>query len=290
MKTDKELYKIFSAYPNYLFKCANIRKKTAYTMKSVNFKELERRSDGVLMPKDPKAPTYIVEFQAQTDEKIYHRLVMEMAAFAMMHNFCDVRGILVFLHKGLDPKTNPWHYLSTSKEKFLKIVYLDAFLDKLEQKHPNHIMVVAFKPLFEKDLNALKQNAYYYYQTIKKSRLPEDAKEHIQNAFISWLTVRFKNLSYQEVIKMIANLPDFEQTRFFQDIVRIGEERGIERGIERGVEHGVMLGDKKRITKEIKRFERMKKKGDLNDHLFNKLCDPLQKELDKLTAKIDKIL
>ncbi|KPA09443.1 hypothetical protein MHK_010359 [Candidatus Magnetomorum sp. HK-1] len=286
MKTDKELYKIFSAYPNYLFKCASIRKKTTYTMQSVTFKEFERRTDGVLTPKDPKAPTYIAEFQAQTDVNIYHRLAMEMASYAMKNKNCDVRGILVFLHKGLDPKSNPWHYLSKSREKFLKIVYLDEFLKELEQRHPNHPMVAAFKPLFEKDLNELKKNAYHLYQKIKKSRLPKDAKESIQNAFISWLTMRFKDLPYQEVIKMIASLPNFEQTRFFQDIVGIGEKRGETRGEKRGEKHG----EKKWIVKEINRFEKMRKKGDINDSLFKKLCDPLYKELDKVTEEIDKLM
>ncbi|KPA10044.1 hypothetical protein MHK_009746 [Candidatus Magnetomorum sp. HK-1] len=278
MKTDKELYKIFSAYPNYLFKCANIRKKTTYTMQSVTLKEFERRTDGLLAPKDPKAPTYITEFQAQKDANIYHRLAMEMASYAMMNQDCDIRGILVFLHKGLDPKTNPWHYLSKSKDKFLKIVYLDEFLKELEKKQPNHPMVAVFKPLFEKDLNALKNNAYHWYQKIAKSRLPKDAKEHIQKAFISWLTARLRDLPYQEVINMIASLPDFETTQFYKDIVEVGEKRGEKKG------------EKSIIVKEINRFEKMKKKGDINEILFKKLCDPLQKELDKLTAEIDTIM
>ena len=289
MKTDKELYKIFSAYPDYLFKCASIRKKTTYTMKSVTFKELERRSDGVLMPEDPQAPTYIVEFQAQTDKKIYHRIIMEMAAFALMQEDCDIRGILVFMHKGLDPKTNPWHSLSKSKEKFLRIVFLDEYLKKLEQRQPDHVMVAAFKPLLEKDLNALKNNAHKFYQKINKSRLPKSAKENIQDAFISWLTVRFKKLPYKEVIKMIKDLPNFEQTRFFQDIVGIGKKQGEKIGEKRGEKRGTKIGDKNRITKEIKRFKKMREEGDINDHLFKKLCDPLQKELNKLTAEIEKI-
>ncbi|KPA10043.1 transposase [Candidatus Magnetomorum sp. HK-1] len=220
MKTDKELYKIFSAYPNYLFKCASIRKKTTYTMQSVTLKEFERRTDGLLAPKDPKAPTYITEFQAQKDANIYHRLAMEMAA--------------------------------------------------------------VFKPLFEKDLNALKNNAYHWYQKIAKSRLPKDAKEHIQKAFISWLTARLRDLPYQEVINMIASLPDFETTQFYKDIVEVGEKRGEKRGEKKG--------EKSIIVKEINRFEKMKKKGDINEILFKKLCDPLQKELDKLTAEIDTIM
>ncbi|ETR74377.1 MAG: hypothetical protein OMM_06370 [Candidatus Magnetoglobus multicellularis str. Araruama] len=107
MKTDKEIFKIFTAYPKYLFQSAGIRIKSTYTMASVTLKEFERRTDGVMKPADPNEPTYVMEFQAQLDNDIYHRHTMEMASYAMMHKGCKVRGILVFLHKRLDPKTDP---------------------------------------------------------------------------------------------------------------------------------------------------------------------------------------
>ena len=77
---------------------------------------------------------------------------------------------------------------------------------------------------------------------------------------------------------MIDNLPDFEQTRFYKDIVGIGEKRGVKQG------------DQFRIKREIKRFENLKKSGDLNDKLFKLLCDPLRSELVKITAEINEMM
>jgi hypothetical protein len=170
MKTDKEIYKIFTAYPKYLFKCAGIRTKTSYSMASVTLKEFERRTDGIFTPNKPDSPTYIMEFQAQMDVDIYHRAAMEMASYAMTHKECEIRGILIFLHKGLDPKTNPWHYLTKSREKLFQIVYLDEYIHRLEKKQPNHPLVIVFKPLLEKDQDTLRLNSSKWYQKIKQSR------------------------------------------------------------------------------------------------------------------------
>jgi len=52
-------------------------------MKSITLKEFERRTDGIFAPKDSESPTYVMEFQAQMDVNIYHRVAMEMASYAM---------------------------------------------------------------------------------------------------------------------------------------------------------------------------------------------------------------
>jgi predicted transposase YdaD len=115
-------------------------------MESVTLKEFERRTDGIFTPKNPTEPTYIMEFQAQSDSVIYHRLAMEMSSYGMAHPDCKVRGILVFLRRGLDPKTDPWHYLTKSRKKLFRVVYLDEYIRQLEKHQPDHPMVAVFKP------------------------------------------------------------------------------------------------------------------------------------------------
>ena len=157
MKTDKEMYKLFSSYPAYLFECAGIKTKTAYKMKSITLKEFERRSDALLEPIASKfEPFYMAEFQGYDDKTIYHRLVMEMAAFCKENPSKEIKGILVFLNSDLDPKSNPWHYLSGSKQGFLKIVYMDDVLGKLEKKDPNHPLISVFKPFI---INGVQSSA-----------------------------------------------------------------------------------------------------------------------------------
>ena len=288
MKTDKEIFKIFTAYPRYLFKCAKIKTNSNYSMKSVTLKEFERRSDGVLSSQDPDAPTYVMEFQAQNDSDIYHRLAMEMASYAMEHNVSDVRGILIFLHKGLDPKTSPWHYLATSKKKLLRIVYLKEYINDLEKLNPNHPMVLVFKPLLEKKLETLRQHSKQWYQKIKNSRLPTKVKENFTNAFFRWLSARFPNLTGEEVTKMIEidSLPSFEETRVYKDLFSGAEKMGEKRGEKQGRKRG----ERTILLKEINRLKTMRRNGDIDDIVFHKICEPIKKDLKKVTKEINDMI
>ena len=262
-------------------------------MASYTLKEFERRTDGILTPKDPDAPTYVMEFQAQMDPNIYHRVAMEMASFAMMHKDCKIRGIIIFLHKGLDPKTKPWHYLTKCRENMLQIVYFDEYIKKLEQKQPNHPLVLVFKPLLEKDSNTLKQNSGKWYQKIKQSRLPDNAKQNFQDAFFRWLSARFPELTGEEIIQMtgeeivqmIESLPRFEETRAYE-FYSIIEKRGEERGEERGEKRGEIAT----LIKEIKRFKMMNKKGEIDDITFQKICEPIRKDLKKVTMEVREMI
>ena len=67
MKTDRELYRLFAARPDYLFACAGIKIFGTCEMKSVTFKEFERRSDGLPEPISDSDPVYLAEFQAYAD-------------------------------------------------------------------------------------------------------------------------------------------------------------------------------------------------------------------------------
>ena len=53
MKTDKELYRIFEVAPEWVFELAGLPSPGKCTLQSVTVKALERRADGVVVPKAP---------------------------------------------------------------------------------------------------------------------------------------------------------------------------------------------------------------------------------------------
>jgi predicted transposase YdaD len=57
---------------------------------------LERRADGVIVPKAPDQPLTVVEFQFQADDAIYRRTVVEMAAVQEIYPGRVVQGIIFF--------------------------------------------------------------------------------------------------------------------------------------------------------------------------------------------------
>jgi len=89
----------------------------------------------------------------------------------------------------------------------------------------------------------------------------------------------------REVIKMIETLPDLEETLAYQQLVSIGKKLGEKRGEKRGIKVA-LIGQQKFMLKEIKRFETMNKKGEIDEVVFKKLCAPIRKELKKVKDQI----
>jgi len=290
MKTDKELYRLFAARPDYLFECAGIKVTAAYKMKSVTFKEFERRSDGLLEPLSDKEPVYIAEFQAYEDKTVYHRLIMEMAVYGKEHPDRNIRGILVFTCSGLDPKTKPWHELTASGES-LKVVYLDDFLDKLEKKHPDHPLVAVFSPLRIGDREVLRKNAGKWRQDIEKE--PDGkTRENFVSVFTRWMQERFSNLTYEEVISMFAEVTPLEETVSYKEIFAKGATQGKTEGKTEGKIEGKIEGKHEgryeTIREELDRLLLLRLQNILSESLFEILSGPLKKELEYLEILMDR--
>jgi len=294
MKTDKELYRLFASRPDFLFECAGIKVSGTYEMKSVTFKEFERRSDGLLEPLSNKEPVYIAEFQAYEDKTVYHRLIMEMAAYGKEYPEREVRGILVFTTSELDPKTQPWQGMSKSGDG-LKIVYLDDFLDKLKDKHPSHPLVAVFSPLQIEDIDILRENAKQWRQDIEQGGLHGKAKENFVAVFTRWMQERFSNLTYEEVVSMFAEITPLEDTVSYKEIFAKGEKEGkfegkLEGKLEgkfEGKLEGKTEGRYETIMEEIERLCLLRAQNVLTDAIFKILSDPLKKELEYMKIMMD---
>jgi predicted transposase YdaD len=51
-------------------------------------------------------------------------------------------------------------------------------------------------------------------------------RECLSDVFFSWLTLRFSDLSYREVLTMFGIQTPFEETRAYKELVAIGREEG----------------------------------------------------------------
>ena len=56
MKTDKQLYKLFSELPEYFFDLTGIKPSTRYTLTSETVKEFSRSMDGLMKPDNAGNP------------------------------------------------------------------------------------------------------------------------------------------------------------------------------------------------------------------------------------------
>ncbi len=148
----------------------------------------------------------------------------------------EVQGMIFFGEAGLDPQTKPWTSLVRS------IVLVDE-LRHLAERAPEHPLVAVFQPLLAERETDLEHTAGGFYRTIKNSKLKKGVKEALEEVFVSWLLQRLPNRSKKEIEKMlIGELPELVDTRAGQDILKIGEERGLKIGEERGPWAGACRG------------------------------------------------
>ena len=152
MNTDKHLYEIFEAYPQWVFELTGRPWTGPCRFQSVTIKAIQRSADGVLIPEVTGEAILVVEFQMYRDPQIYGRVVVEMAVIQEEHAGRDVQGILIFGSKELDPQTAPW-------SRVVSAYYLDEMLTELEQSCPDHPLIALFQPLIEKDNKRLQENA-----------------------------------------------------------------------------------------------------------------------------------
>jgi predicted transposase YdaD len=229
MKTDKELYRIFEVAPEWVFELAGLPSPGKSTLRSVTIKALERRADGVIVPEAPDQPLTIVEFQFQTDDTIYRRTVVEMAAVQDAFPGRVVQGIIFFGYDNLDPQTAPW-------TQVVRSFVLPDVLQEWERKEPKHPLVAVFKPLLAESDEALKRQAAGYFRSITHSSLSPACKRNLEEVFVSWLVQRFKDKTKKEIETMLlGELPELDETVAGKELIRIGEQRGEKRGLEKGI-------------------------------------------------------
>ncbi len=245
METDKQLYRVFGAQPEWVFQLARLPPVGKCAMRSLTVKTLERRTDGVIVPEDPTPPLSIIEFQFTESPHIYTRTVQKMAAVQEEFAMREVQGIIFFGNQSLDPQTKPWTGVVRS-------ILLTEELRRLAINDPDHPLVAAFQPLLVERENELERTAGGFFRRIKTCKLKKGVKEALEEVFLSWLLQRLPTRSKQEIEKMlVGELPELVDTRAGQDLIKIGEEHGLTEGLAEAVLI-VLEAKQGRLTKALR--------------------------------------
>ena len=232
MKTDKQIYTLLGADADFLRVLTDgIAVRGPYLFEALDVKGLERRTDGVLIPRALDQDISVIEFQAQADPLIYHRLLLEMALVGERHPQRVVRGFVLFAEAALDPCTEPWHGLmKRDPQAPLRRAYLPEVLERLACEEPAHPLLGVFLPYLEPDLERLRRQAPPVYRELQASALPAASRRHCVEVFQSWLIARFKTLSLEEILKMLGELTPLEETRAYKELVAKGMAIGRQEG------------------------------------------------------------
>jgi len=247
METDKQLYRVFGAQPEWVFLLARLPPVGKCVMRSLAVKTLERRTDGVIVPEAPAPPLSVIEFQFGENAQVYTRTAQKMAAVQEEFDMREVRGIIFFGDQRLDPQTKPW-------TRVVRSIVLPDEVRSLAERKADHPLVAVFQPLLAASESALEQTAGGFYRTIKRSKLKKRVKQALEEVFVSWLGQRLPNRTKQEIEKMlIGELPELRETRMGRDLIEIGKEEGLAQAVVI-----VLEGKPGRLTKPLRqRIQRL---------------------------------
>ncbi len=246
MKTDASLYQIFRQLTAQLFEIMGEPHPGPCVFKSVVMKDISRTMDGLVIPENPLLPLWIVEVQMFKDLIIYMRTGIEHASVQIEYLPREVRSVIIFGSADLDPQTQPW-------VGFIKVVYLDKYLEDLEAEDPEHLLVALFRPLYAKQNSEVEKWASHDYGILKSVAATDPNCKDLPEIFKQWLVQRFKQLSLNQINSMMIELTPIEDTVAGKELIDIGIVRGMERGMERGREEGREEGMETILVRLIQR-------------------------------------
>ena len=224
MKTDKLFYRIFLNQPDLIAELIpGIPSDCEFEYSAPVLKEKETRLDGLLTPisNNSDVPLIFLEAQMQRDIKFYSRYFRGIFSYIDQYEISkNWRGLIILLNKRLELGSElPHRNLLNSQVERL---YLEDLLHQDDLSPNLALLRLIVTPKDQAGLAARK--ILNSVTTEAEFQLKLDLVESI-------LVNKFTQLTLEEIQKML-NLKeaDITQTRFYQEVLEIGEKKGLQQG------------------------------------------------------------
>ncbi len=136
MKTDKQIFQIFQAQPQWVFLLAGQPSPGECRFESITIKAIETHCDGLLVPEAADEELTVVEIQGYNDGGITRGWLSKWRSSSVKRGRL-VQGIILFLDESLDPKTEPW-------TKGVRSISLRESISQVQATDPHHPLVAVF--------------------------------------------------------------------------------------------------------------------------------------------------
>jgi predicted transposase/invertase (TIGR01784 family) len=247
MKTDKLFYRIFLNQPDLIAELIpGIPSDCEFEYSAPVLKEKETRLDGLLTPtsNNSDVPLIFLEAQMQRDPKFYSRYFQGIFSYIDQYEISrNWRGLIILLNKRLELGSElPHRNLLNSQVERL---YLEDLLYQDDLSPNLALLRLIVTPKDQAGLAARK--ILNSVSTEAEFQLKLDLVESI-------LVNKFTQLTLEEIQKML-NLKetDITQSRFYQEVLEIGEKKGMQQGMQQGVQQGVQQGEANLTIRLLKR-------------------------------------
>ncbi|MFM6791372.1 MAG: DUF2887 domain-containing protein [Dolichospermum sp.] len=224
IKTDNLFYRIFLNQQLLIEELINgIHKNCEFEYSAPVIKEKEVRLDGLLTPVDenPDLPLVFLEAQMQDDQRFYGRYFRGIFTYLDQYQtFRQWRGLLILPSRNLELGSERTYEIELNNRVIR--FYLKDLLHQ-ENLSPNLALlrlIVTPKAKAAEEARQILDSA----TSETEFRLRLDLVEAI-------LVNKFSKLTIEEIQKML-NLKeaDVTQTRFYQEVLQIGEKQGVQQG------------------------------------------------------------
>ncbi|UUO13774.1 DUF2887 domain-containing protein [Dolichospermum heterosporum] len=249
MKTDKLFYRIFLNQPDLIAELIpGIPSDCEFEYSAPVLKEKETRLDGLLTPisNNSDVPLIFLEAQMQRDIKFYNRYFRGIFSYIDQYEISENwRGLLILLNKRLELGSElPHRNLLNSQVERL---YLEDLLHQDDLSPNLALLRLIVTPKDQAGLAA--RQILNSVSTEAEFQLKLDLVESI-------LVNKFTQLTLEEIQKML-NLKeaDITQTRFYQEVLEIGEKKGLQQGLQQGVQQGLQQGVQQGLQQGVQQGE-----------------------------------
>jgi len=224
MKPDSLFYRIFKFDPGSLLRLIRLDVGGDYTFESITTKTTEKRFDGYLKPHGDNDPEIFLEVQGYGDNKFYWRMFREICSFYEQNESnSHFIAVALFTNKKFDPGDCP---LDCNPPNRLIRAYLPDCLKLLKG---NAGVLTVLKPLALARKAELAANLPKWKQDIKSLDLSKSESKTVLELLEYAILQRFKNITLEEVRKMIELTP-LEETVAGKELIQLGIEQGIDKG------------------------------------------------------------
>ncbi len=208
MKSDALFYQLFQTAPQIFFELINEIPACPYHFKSVTFKTAEKRLDGLLEPTVAGQTIYFVEVQAQKDEGIYWRILLEIGLYFNQNPVQQGSpwlAAVIWFNESKDPGFGLVPTITTEDKKQRIIsVKLPKVLENLPD---TSLALNVLRPFIVDKEAEVRQNFVTWVENIKHNDLGQVAELRLIEVLAQLIEQKFKTLSYKELAKMLNLVP-----------------------------------------------------------------------------------
>jgi predicted transposase YdaD len=239
MQTDQLFQEYFQVAPGAFFELLQIDPPCAYRFTSPVFKTSERRMDGFLAPLEVGQPYYFIEFQGYRDKHIYWRALYpvvrhhEVAADLKQQAW---KCVVLFLDDSHDPGIETLGPLGHDAKRWLITGVIPKLLADVPNASP---LLTVLRPLIATDIAEVEREGPQWVESIQQ--MPQlDPGQHsvLIDLLVKFIMQKFVELPYKELERMLKLTP-LEQTRAGQELMELGEIKGLEKGRVEGRVEGL---------------------------------------------------